>query len=179
MAAKLKEEAERRAVLEAELSQVLRPTVEDQEAERQRIARELHDTLGQSLTLLQLGLDGLGRCLPEASDLQARIAALKSLANGVGAEVNRLAWEIRPTALDDLGLETAIRHLTEIWAERSGVPIGLHLALNDRRLRPGGRDHALSRAARGAYQHRPPCRGDARRRAAGSERKGGPHDRRR
>nr|WP_294516685.1 GAF domain-containing protein [uncultured Rhodopila sp.] len=136
VAAKLKEEAERRAVLEAELSQVLRSTVEDQEGERRRIARELHDTLGQTLTLLQLGLDGLGRGLPEDDLLQTRVAALKGLAKGVGAEINRLAWEIRPTALDDLGLETAIRHLTEIWAERSGVPIGLHLALNDRRLDP-------------------------------------------
>ena len=65
VAAKLKEEAERRTVLEAELSQVLRSTVEDQEAERRRIARELHDTLGQTLTLLQLGLDGISRGLPE------------------------------------------------------------------------------------------------------------------
>jgi signal transduction histidine kinase len=136
VAAKLKEEGERRAVLEAELSQVLRSTVEDQEAERQRIARELHDTLGQTLTLLQLGLDGLGRILPPGKDLQGQIAALKGLASGVGSEVNRLAWEIRPTALDDLGLETAIRHLTEIWAERSDLPIGLHLRVNDRRLDP-------------------------------------------
>jgi light-regulated signal transduction histidine kinase (bacteriophytochrome) len=136
VAAKLKEEAERRAVLEAELSQVLRSTVEDQEAERRRIARELHDTLGQTLTLLQLGLDGLGRCLPQENGLQTQLVALKGLAKGVGADINRLAWEIRPTALDDLGLETAIRHLTEIWAERSNLPIRLHLALNDRRLDP-------------------------------------------
>lgn len=134
VASELKEEAERRAVLEAELSQVLRSTVEDQEAERRRIARELHDTLGQSLTLLQLGLDGLGRGLPE--ELNGQLAALKDLAKGVGSQVNRLAWEIRPTALDDLGLETAIRHLTEIWAERSKLPIGLHLRLDDRRLDP-------------------------------------------
>jgi signal transduction histidine kinase len=134
--AELKQEAERRAVLETELSQALRSTVEGQEAERQRIARELHDTLGQTLTLLQLGLDGLGRVLPTDTDLQSQLAALKGLANNVGSEVNRLAWEIRPTALDDLGLETAIRHLTEIWAERSNLQFGLHLALNGRRLDP-------------------------------------------
>jgi light-regulated signal transduction histidine kinase (bacteriophytochrome) len=136
VAAELKAEAERRAVLEAELSQVLRSTVEDQEAERRRIARELHDTLGQSLTLLQLGLDGLGRGMPDGQEMHGQLAALKELAKGVGSQVNRLAWEIRPTALDDLGLETAIRHLTEIWAERSKLPIGLHLRLNDRRLDP-------------------------------------------
>ena len=60
----LQQETERRAVVEAELSQVLRRTVSDQEAERLRIARELHDTLGQSLTLLQLGLEGIGRTNP-------------------------------------------------------------------------------------------------------------------
>ncbi|MFL5286011.1 MAG: histidine kinase, partial [Rhodopila sp.] len=135
VAARLKE-AERRAVLEAELSLALRSTVEDQEAERHRIARELHDTLGQTLTLLQLGLDGLGRTLPADPYLQGQLGVVKGLANRVGSEVNCLAWEIRPTALDDLGLETAIRHLTEIWAERSALQFGLHLALNGRRLDP-------------------------------------------
>jgi two-component system, chemotaxis family, sensor kinase Cph1 len=136
LATKLKEEAERRALLETELSQALRSTVEEQEAERQRTARELHDTLGQTLTLLKLGLDGLGRALPAAEDVQSQLAALKGLTNSIGAEVNRLAWEVRPTALDDLGLETAIRQLTEIWAERSNLQFGLHLALNGRRLKP-------------------------------------------
>lgn len=134
LASRLKEEAERRAVLETELSQALRSTVEEQEAERHRIARELHDTLGQTLTLLKLGLDGLGRALPAAEAVQSQLAALKGLTNSIGSEVNRLAWEVRPTALDDLGLETAMRQLTETWAERSNLRFALHLALNGRRL---------------------------------------------
>jgi signal transduction histidine kinase len=130
----LRQETQRRAVAETELSEVLRSTVEDQEAERLRIARELHDTLGQSLTLLQLGLDDLGAVLP--SDAEDRVAALRKLAQGVGSEVNRLAWEIRPTALDDLGLQTAIQHLLEIWSERLHLQFDLRLALHDRRLEP-------------------------------------------
>ena len=114
----------------------LRSTVEDQEAERQRIARELHDSLGQTLTLLQLGLDELGHQLPGGEKIKERLASLKGLASGVGSEVNRLAWEIRPTALDDLGLETAIRHLTETWSERLNLRFDLRLALDDRRLNP-------------------------------------------
>ncbi len=134
VAGELKEEAQRRALVETELSQVLRSTVEDQEAERQRIARELHDSLGQTLTLLKLGLDELGHTLPDSDKLRERLTALKGLANGVGSEVNRLAWEIRPTALDDLGLETAIRHLIETWSERLNLQFDLRLAINDRRL---------------------------------------------
>ncbi len=136
VAAELKEEAKRRALVETELSQVLRSTVEDQEAERQRIARELHDSLGQTLTLLKFGLDELGHALPESDLITERLAALKGLADGVGFEVNRLAWEIRPTALDDLGLETAIRHLVETWSERLNLQFDLRLALDDRRLNP-------------------------------------------
>lgn len=130
------QESERRAVVEAELSQVLRRTVADQEAERQRIARELHDTLGQSLTLLQLGLDGVNRAAPACQDIQTRVAALKTLAIDLGQQVHRLAWEIRPTVLDDLGLQTAIRNLLETWGERSSLHFDLHLALADRRLPP-------------------------------------------
>jgi len=130
--AELKQETERRAVAETELSMVLRSTVEGQEAERLRIARELHDSLGQTLTLLQLGIDELGAALPPSEE--NRLAALRKLAQGVGSEVNRLAWEIRPTALDDLGLETAIHHFVEIWSERLNLKFDLRLALNDRRL---------------------------------------------
>ena len=131
VAADLKVETERRAQAEAELSEVLRRTVLEQEAERQRIARELHDSLGQSLTLLQLGLDGLGRSEPVVA---APVAALKRIADGLGREINRLAWEIRPTALDDLGLPTAIRHLLDTWADRSQLTFDLHLMLEERRL---------------------------------------------
>ncbi len=133
-ARELKLETERRAILEAELSQVLRRIVEDQEAERLRIARELHDSLGQTLTLLQLGLDGIRQASPTTDDLQQRVAALLKLVSDGGRSVNRLAWEIRPTALDDLGIQKAIRNLMETWSERSNVQFDLHLALEDRRL---------------------------------------------
>ena len=134
VAAELKEEGQRRALVERELSQVLRSTVEDQEAERQRIARELHDSLGQTLTLLKFRLDEFGHALPDNDTMKNGLAALKGLANDVGSQVNRLAWEIRPTALDDLGLETSIRQLVEIWNERLNIRFILRLAIKERRL---------------------------------------------
>jgi light-regulated signal transduction histidine kinase (bacteriophytochrome)/anti-sigma regulatory factor (Ser/Thr protein kinase) len=130
----LQRETERRAVVEAELSQVLRHTVADQEAERQRISRELHDTLGQSLTLLQLGLEGIGRAAPGNDDVQQRLDSMKHLAADVGREVNRLAWEIRPTLLDDLGIQNAVRNLLETWSQRTGILFDLEMRCDDRRL---------------------------------------------
>jgi signal transduction histidine kinase len=133
-AVNLKLETERRAAAEADLSNVLRRTVEDQEAERVRIARELHDTLGQSLTLLQLGLDGLGHASPDENELKQRIAGMKTLAADVGREVNRLAWEIRPTALDDLGIQNAIQSLIDSWSQKSNVQYELQMNLTGERL---------------------------------------------
>ena len=130
----LRQETDRRAVLEAELSQVLRRIVADQENERLRIARELHDTLGQSVTLLQLGLESLADTPPSGEGSRERLAGLKSLAVELGRDLNRLAWEVRPTALDDLGIETAIRNLLETWSDRSAIPFDLHISLANRRL---------------------------------------------
>ncbi len=133
-AAMLKTEGDRRAVLEEELSQVLRRTVVEQEAERQRIARELHDSLGQYLTAMQLDLEGIARDRTASSTVKVRVDRLKGLTNDAGQEVNHLAWEIRPTALDDLGLQTAIQQLVEAWGDRSGLAFDLHLTLDSRRL---------------------------------------------
>jgi light-regulated signal transduction histidine kinase (bacteriophytochrome)/anti-sigma regulatory factor (Ser/Thr protein kinase) len=124
----LRQETERRGQVEAELSQVLHRTVLDQEAERLRIARELHDQLGQSLTLLQLGIEDIGRASPESAEVQRRVAALKGLATELGREVSRLAWEIRPAALDELGLQAAMRSLLEAWSASSGVRFDLEVA---------------------------------------------------
>ncbi len=121
---------------EAQLSEVLRSTVSRQEAERQRIARELHDSLGQYLAAMSMKLEVLGQGLAEASPLKPGLADLKSLTSAVGKEMSRLAWELRPIVLDDLGLEPAIRRFVEEWAERSDLRFDLHLALKDRRLPP-------------------------------------------
>jgi signal transduction histidine kinase len=140
----LKHESDRRAVLESQLSQVLRHTVIEQEAERQRIARELHDSLGQYLTIMRMDLDGIGREADASDSIRRRVEKLKILTSDVGQEVNHLAWEIRPTALDDLGLQTAFQQFLEEWAERSTLQFDLHLMLNDRRL-PAAIEDALYR----------------------------------
>lgn len=151
-ARQLQVEGERRAVVEAELSQVLRRTVIDQEAERQRIARELHDSLGQYLTLMKLDLDGISHDEDASAAIRARVEKLKALTIDAGQEVNHLAWEIRPTALDDLGLQTAFEQYLEEWSERTSLDFDLHLKLSGRRL-PAAVETALYRSLQEAVRN--------------------------
>lgn len=134
LARALRRETELRAAVEGDLTQVLRRTVEDQETERQRIARELHDTLGQSLTMLQLGLQAIGQEVPASERLQQRLTGMKNLATNLGRDVNRLATEIRPTSIDDLGIQKAIESLLESWSENTSLRYYLHLSPRELRL---------------------------------------------
>ncbi|WP_170153127.1 PAS-domain containing protein [Roseiarcus fermentans] len=129
---------------EAKLSEVLRSVVDRQEEERQRIARELHDSLGQYLAAVNIKLETFNQGLAVGSPLRAGVADLKGLTGAIGNEVSRLAWEMRPTALDDIGLEAAIQQFLDEWARRSGMRFDVHLALKGRRL-PGNVETALYR----------------------------------
>lgn len=143
-AKKLAVQSERRAAAEADVLKVLRQTMIDQETERKRIARELHDNLGQLVTLVQFGLDALTRGPPTASDIAEKTASLKRVANDISTGLHRIAWEIRPTTLDTLGLEEAIAQLVADWEPHCSLVFDLHLGLGERRL-PAETESALYR----------------------------------
>lgn len=84
-----------------------------QEEERARIARELHDGIGQSLTSLLVGLRSLEACIRDNPEARSLAAQLRDTAGGAIDEVRRLAQGLRPSALDDLGLGPAIERLIE------------------------------------------------------------------
>jgi signal transduction histidine kinase len=132
----LKLQTELRAAAETEVQEVLRQTMSDQEAERKRIARELHDNLGQSVVLVQLGLDAIGRSVPNNSDIVQKTVALKRIAQDIGTSLHRIAWEARPAALDTLGLVDAITQLVSDWEPHCSLKFDLHLGIGDRRLPP-------------------------------------------
>jgi signal transduction histidine kinase len=92
-----------------------------QEAGRQRIARELHEQPGQYLAALGLGLKVVKDVFPNPSPERDRVQTLQSMTDKMGREIHNLALELRPTALDGLGVAAALTNYTEGWSERSGV----------------------------------------------------------
>jgi signal transduction histidine kinase len=99
-----------------------------QEDERRRIARELHDQMGQHLAALGIGLKFVKDGTPDPSPQRDRLQNLQAMTDQIGREVHHLALELRPTALDDLGLPAALANYVEVWAERSGVEADFHAA---------------------------------------------------
>ena len=122
----LKAEMTRRERAEGAHRTVLRRLVAAEETERSNISRELHDRLGQDLTALKLGLQIArkhGDCPPA---LLASVSKLEMLADRLMQDTHRLAWELRPAALDDFGLELALRRFAGEWSALSGVPVDFH-----------------------------------------------------
>jgi PAS domain S-box-containing protein len=106
-----------------------------QEDERRRIARDMHDQFGEQLTALSLRIALLRDACGERPDLAAHVAALTDIADRLDRDVDQLVWELRPTALDDLGLRAALANYIQEWAERSNVAAELHTSgLMDERL---------------------------------------------
>jgi signal transduction histidine kinase len=136
--------AEDLAAANDERTRLLHQTVEAQEVERRRIARELHDSLGQYLTALRLGFDAIEPACMTDETAHLRLSELKDLAAELGRDFSRMAWELRPMALDDLGLRGAITNYLEEWADRSGLHIDLEITLGDGRL-PAAAETALFR----------------------------------
>ena len=101
--------------LEAERRRAGSAALHAQEEERARVARDLHDEVNQSLTGLLLRLEAAREAAPP--ELEREIAETKALANQAMRELLSLARQLRPTALDDLGLAAAIAGLVERLGE--------------------------------------------------------------
>jgi signal transduction histidine kinase len=120
------EEARQREAMRGEL---YGRVVSAQESERQRIARDLHDETGQSLTAIGMGLRGLSSAIGQR-DPERAVSTLKNL-EGVSAsaldELQRLIADLRPSHLDDLGLAAAVRWHAGQVEERTGLHIGVEV----------------------------------------------------
>jgi signal transduction histidine kinase len=117
------EEAQKQEELKGEL---FRRVVEAQEAERQRIARDLHDETGQALTAIGMGLRGLSTALTNNRNRDQAVKTLRHLETMAADslhELQRLIADLRPSHLDDLGLPAALRWYAGIVQERTGLKI--------------------------------------------------------
>src|SRR5437762_13685561 len=105
-----------------------------QEEERRRVARELHDEAGQALTAVIIGLERGLASMPDtyAADLPIQprqlISNLRDLAAQTLDEVRKLALELRPSVLDDLGLVAALRQYVRATQDRTGLSAQLIVA---------------------------------------------------
>ncbi len=92
------------------------------EEESSRIAREIHDELGQALTALQMDLSWLQNRIPKEEELfRDKTARMSQLLDSTVESVHRIMRELRPSVLDDLGLSAAIEWQINDFQERSGI----------------------------------------------------------
>ena len=114
--------------------QLLHRLVGAQEEERGRIARELHDKMGQYLTALMLGLHSLTEICQPHPPSHTRILRLLQVTDELMREVHHFAWELRPAVLDDLGLQAALGNYLTQWSERTEIVVDFHSCNLDKQL---------------------------------------------
>jgi len=120
------EEVQERERNERTRTELLSRLVFAQEDERRRIAREMHDQFGEHLTALARRIQVLKDVSKNDSGLAAQVDALEIVAQRLDRDVDHLVWELRPTALDDLGLRAALTNYVKDWSNRVNIPVKLH-----------------------------------------------------
>jgi len=115
-------------------AQLLHHTVRAQEEERARIARELHDEAAQVLTALSLDLGTLKATLPAGGRAEPILQRLQDLARHLSQDLYGMVRSLRPAHLDELGLEPAIRSLSEGFWKPRGMKVLVELEGERKRL---------------------------------------------
>jgi PAS domain S-box-containing protein len=106
--------------------ELLRRLVFAQEDERRRISREMHDQLGQQMSVLNLKLADLKREHSGEGTLSEQLESLEKIVRKLDYDVDFIAWQLRPTELDDLGLASALANYLKSWSEHFGIRAELH-----------------------------------------------------
>ena len=104
----------------------LQQIIVSQEEERKRVARNIHDHLGQEFTALRFALSALETDLKEGREPRENLDRCKVLASAIDSEVGFLSSELRPTGLDDLGLVQTLEHFIDDWSRHFDTKAELH-----------------------------------------------------
>jgi PAS domain S-box-containing protein len=125
-----------------------------QDEERQRIARDLHDNIGQHVTALRLKLAAIGS--GGGAEAQAQVEAVERLVGDLDRELDFIARELRPAALD-LGVITALRQFVLEWSKAHGIGAEFHASgFTETRLPPTSETHlyrVTQEALNNVYKH--------------------------
>jgi PAS domain S-box-containing protein len=121
---------------EKELEILSGARVQAQEEERRRIAREIHDGLGQMLTAIKFNLEILEDMISAGQEEQDRIRDMKGLLDDVMKEAREISYNLMPSVLDDFGLTPALQLLCEQFASRTNVKCQFHSSGITERLDP-------------------------------------------
>jgi len=108
--------------------QLLSRLINAEEKERRRIARELHDQLGQEITALSLGLRNLQELTNTSDARQDLLNGLIKLVKDIDSRVDRFTLDLRPVVLDDLGLHAALEAHFNQWIDVHGIELNSHLS---------------------------------------------------
>nr|WP_237179226.1 PAS domain-containing sensor histidine kinase [Paenibacillus sp. MMS18-CY102] len=125
----IRNEVTRLKKVEEELQETLAKVMTIQEDERRKFSRELHDGIGQSLFSLLIQLD---RVIASPSQEKEELNGIRDHVAGIIEEVRGLAWELRPSVLDDLGIVPAIRTYIENFAAHYGIRVVFNCNLRRR-----------------------------------------------
>jgi PAS domain S-box-containing protein len=143
-------DATERKQAEEERGKLLRRLMAAQEEERIRIARQLHDQMGQNVSALNLKLAMLQCTHGGQTDVDEQYETLRAIAKQLERDVDFLVWELRPTALDDLGLLTALSNYAQNWSKHFGVRAELHDVGMEKQRLSGEIESVLYRATQEA-----------------------------
>jgi len=105
------------------------------EQEKSRIARELHDELGQAMTALKMDVTWLTERLPDGQPMLAeKLTKMLAMLDGTVAATRRISADLRPLMLDDLGLVPAVEWLAQSFMERTGIACDLSITIAELEL---------------------------------------------
>lgn len=105
---------------------MLAQLVTTQEDERRRIARDIHDHVGQQLTVLRLRLEEAKKACGDNSAACRSLDEIDEIAERLDKEVDFLAWELRPASLDDLGLALSVENFAREFSHHTGIHTEFH-----------------------------------------------------
>lgn len=113
--------------LKASFSELSGRLIRVQDQERRRIARDLHDNMGQMVALLKINLDGLAKQVNLSPGPEKLLSDSLSLVETMSKELRTISYLLHPPLLDEVGLVSALHGLVDGFSERSGIDVSLQI----------------------------------------------------